>query len=75
MDIIERFKKYVSFDTTSSETIRPGKASTDRQYAFGKEVIYKELKTFTRLLLISIQLPVLLLCDVLYVLQTSLYSS
>lgn len=46
MDIIERFKKYVSFDTTSSETIRPGKASTDRQYAFGKEVIYKELKTF-----------------------------
>lgn len=46
MDIIDRFKLYVSYDTTSSETIRPGKASTDRQYVFGKEVIYKELKEF-----------------------------
>lgn len=46
MDIIERFKRYVSFDTTSSDTIRPGKASTDSQYAFGKEVIYEELKAF-----------------------------
>ncbi len=46
MDIIERFKKYVSFDTTSSETIRPGKASTDRQYDFGREVLIPELKSF-----------------------------
>ncbi len=45
MDIIDRFKKYVSFDTTSSETLRPGKASTDRQYVLAKE-IEKELKEF-----------------------------
>lgn len=46
MDIIERFKKYVSFDTTSSETIRPGKASTDRQYEFGEKVLLPELKSW-----------------------------
>ncbi len=44
MDIIERFKKYVKFDTTSCDTIRPGKASTDRQYAFGREILVPELK-------------------------------
>lgn len=46
MDIIERFKHYVSYDTTSSEIIRPNKASTDNQYFFGKEVLFKELQEF-----------------------------
>lgn len=46
MDIIERFKSYVSHDTTSSEVIRPHQASTDRQYAFGKDVIAKQLAEF-----------------------------
>lgn len=46
MDIIDRFKTYVSHDTTSCETIRPGKASTDNQYVFGREVLIPELKAF-----------------------------
>lgn len=45
MDIIERFKKYVSYDTTSSEEIRTGKASTDRQYVLAREIA-RELEEF-----------------------------
>ena len=38
MDLIEKFKKYVSFDTTSSENVKKDKASTDSQYALSEEL-------------------------------------
>ena len=38
MDIIERFLKYVSYETTSSEEIREGKASSDNQYVLAEEI-------------------------------------
>ncbi|MCI2068439.1 MAG: peptidase T [Bacilli bacterium] len=42
MDLIEKFKKYVGFDTTSSENVKNDKASTDSQYALSEELA-KEL--------------------------------
>lgn len=43
MDIIERFLRYVSFETTSSEKVLSNKASTPKQYLLAAE-LEKEIK-------------------------------